>query len=106
MDPSGTDLPFNRHVGIQRSSDAMRLLALPSGEQYLNRLGTVHAGALLALSEASSGVFLLRQFGSIAGVVPMVRRVEAKFRKPAYGRLCPPPALPRERSMHCMSIWR
>ena len=38
-------------------------------------------------SEASSGEFLLRALGSIAGVVPIVRRLEAKFRKPANGAI-------------------
>ena len=62
-----------------------KLLQLPTGEQYGNHLGTVHASALLALAEASSGEFLLRHFGSSAGFVPVVRRLEAKFRKPANG---------------------
>ena len=61
------------------------LLELPAGGQYLNHLGTVHASAQLALAEASSGEFLLRHFRSTEGIVPVVRRLEAKFRKPANG---------------------
>jgi acyl-coenzyme A thioesterase PaaI-like protein len=82
---SVTELPFNRFIGIEATSDSPQLLRLPSGERYLNHLGTVHASALLALAEACSGEFLLRHFGSSAGVVPVVRRMEAKFRKPARG---------------------
>jgi hypothetical protein len=82
---SVTELPFNTFVGIQGASDSAHLLRLPSGGHYLNHLGTVHAGALLALAEASSGEFLLRHYGSSTGVVPVVRRIEAKFRKPANG---------------------
>ena len=80
-----TELPFNSFLGLQAASDATKLLRLPPGGQYLNHLGTVHASALLALAEATSGEFLLRHFGSSAGLVPVVRRIEAKFRKPANG---------------------
>jgi hypothetical protein len=83
-----TELPFNSLIGIRLASDSAHLLQLPSGSsQYLNHLGTVHAGAQLALAEASSGEFLLRHFASAADLVPVVRRVEAKFRKPANGTI-------------------
>ena len=61
------------------------MLRLPAGEGYLNHLGTVHASAQLALAEATSGEYLLRALGSVADVIPVVRRLEAKFRKPAHG---------------------
>jgi acyl-coenzyme A thioesterase PaaI-like protein len=79
-----TELPFNKLLSLQ-PADAAHLLRLPAGGQYLNHLGTVHAGALLSLAEASSGEFLLRTIGDAAGIVPVVRRLEAKFRKPANG---------------------
>lgn len=82
-----TELPFNRFLGIQPASDVAYLLQLPSDSKYLNHLGTVHAAAQLALAEASSGEFLLRHFGSAEEFVPVVRRVEAKFRKPANGSI-------------------
>lgn len=85
MKHSVIELPFNAFLGIQTASTPESLLHLPSGDQYLNHLGTVHASALLALAEASSGEFLLRHFGSSGGVVPVVRHIEAKFRKPAHG---------------------
>lgn len=84
---SVTELPFNRHVGLRSGNDPAHVLILPAGEQFLNHLGTVHASALLALAEASSGEFLLRQFGQEMKVVPVVRRLEAKFRKPAHGEV-------------------
>jgi acyl-coenzyme A thioesterase PaaI-like protein len=84
---SVTELPFNKFVGIQIADEAAHLLRLPSGKQYLNHLGTVHASAQLALAEASSGEFLLRHFGSADGIVPVVRRMDAKFRKPASGSI-------------------
>lgn len=87
MNSSVTELPFNRLIGLTRSSTPETLLQLPAGEQYQNHLGTVHASALLALAEASSGEFLLRQLGeeTEGGMIPVVRRMEAKFRKPAHG---------------------
>lgn len=87
MKTSVTELPFNKLLGIQLASYAEHLLQLPSGNQYLNHLGTVYASAQLALAEVSSGEFLLRHFGSADDLVPVVRRVEAKFRKPANGSI-------------------
>jgi hypothetical protein len=80
---SVTELPFNTLVGIRPASDSAYLLQLPAGNQYLNHLGTVHAEAQLALAEASCGEFLIKHFGSPDGLMPVVRRVESKFRKPA-----------------------
>lgn len=100
MNHTVTELPFNTFIGLQAAADATALLRLPSGGQYLNHLGSVHASALLALAEASSGEFLLRHFGSSAGIVPVVRRMEARFRKPAHGAVsssasAAPEALPQ-----------
>ncbi len=81
------ELPFNQHVGLQIADDPAKVLQLPAGPQYLNHLGTVHASAQLALAEASSGEFLLRAIGDLTGIIPVVRRLESKFRKPANGRL-------------------
>ena len=61
------------------------LVALPAGPQYGNHVGTVHASALLAVAEAGSGEFLLRALGPAIGFLPVVRRLEAKFRRPAVG---------------------
>jgi acyl-coenzyme A thioesterase PaaI-like protein len=83
---SVTEIPFNALVGLEAAADP-GMLRLPAGEQYLNHLGTVHASAQLTLAEASSGEFLLRKFGQVAGVIPVVRRLEAKFSKPARGAL-------------------
>ncbi|WP_009960435.1 PaaI family thioesterase [Verrucomicrobium spinosum] len=85
MKHSVTELPFNRFMGIESCRDGELLLRLPAGDQYLNHLGTVHASALLSLAEAASGECLLQQFGTSDGLVPVVRRLEAKFRKPANG---------------------
>ncbi len=79
-------IPFNHFIGITLSKQEGSVLSLPDDVRYTNHLGTVHAGAQLALAEASSGEFLLREFKDVSfEVVPVVRRLEAKFRKPAFG---------------------
>lgn len=82
-----TELPFNQFIGLQTVAEPPHVLRLPAERRYLNHLGTVHASAQLALAEASGGEFLLRHLGSMNGIVPVVRRLEAKFRKPANGAI-------------------
>ncbi len=87
MFDSVTVLPFNRHVGIQSSTSEDCLLEIPAGEQYLNHVGTVHAGAQLTLAEACSGEFLLQVLAHETDLAVVVRRVDAKFKKPAHGKV-------------------
>jgi acyl-coenzyme A thioesterase PaaI-like protein len=83
-----TQLPFNQLIGLEISpADSGFLVTLPAGPQYTNHLGTVHAAALLAVAEAGAGALLVRHLGYESGSVPVVRRLEAKFRKPATGRV-------------------
>jgi acyl-coenzyme A thioesterase PaaI-like protein len=104
-----TQLPFNRLVGLEAAvGDGGYLVCLPDGPQYANHLGTVHASALLAVAEAGSGAFLVQQLGSDESVVPVVRRLEAKFRKPARGRIsarCPVGAQEVERWSAELAAW-
>jgi acyl-CoA thioesterase FadM len=58
--------------------------------QYTNHLNTVHASIQFALEEAASGTYLLHRFQNIAAqqaVVPVVRKVEVKYKKPAHGAI-------------------
>lgn len=81
-------LPFNQLIGLELADpESGFLVTLPGKPQYTNHLGTVHGSALLAVAEAGSGEFLVRQLGDIKGVIPVVRKLEAKFRKPATGRV-------------------
>ena len=83
-----TALAFSRLIGLEHAApESGFLLSLPESPNYLNHLGTVHAGALLALAESASGEFLLRAFGPHPEYVAVVRRLDAKFRKPAHGRV-------------------
>ena len=83
-----SQLPFNRLIGLELAMpDSGFLVSLPDHLQYTNHLGTVHGSALLAVAEAASGVLLAQMFSHVAGAVPVVRKLEAKFRKPAQGRI-------------------
>ena len=86
MNATVADLPYNRLIGLESVPGADGpLLRLPGDGSYHNHIGTVSAGALLSLAEAATGEFLLRRFGSATGLMPVVRRMEAKFRRPARG---------------------
>jgi acyl-coenzyme A thioesterase PaaI-like protein len=90
-----TQLPYNKFVGIERSEREGFVLSLPADERYTNHLGTVHAGALMALAEAASGEVLLSAIGHLADtIIPVVRRFECKFRKPATGSIAARASIP------------
>lgn len=80
-----TKLPFNEFIGLKLSDEPNYLLMLDDRAEYLNHLNTVHAGALFTLAEATSGRYLLGQFDKLPDIVPVVRKVEIKYRKPAIG---------------------
>jgi acyl-coenzyme A thioesterase PaaI-like protein len=80
-----TKLPFNRFVGIKMSEKSEYLLTLDNQPEYRNHLDTVHASAQFALAEATSGFFLLNELSELTGVIPVVRKVETKYKKPATG---------------------
>lgn len=83
-----TALPFNRLVGLETAApESGFLVVLPAGPEHGNHLGTIHASALLAVAEAASGAFLVKHLGDPVGLVPVVRRLDARFRKPAQGRV-------------------
>jgi len=80
-----TKLPFNQFIGLKLSDRSGYLLMLENRPEYRNHLDTVHAGAQFALAEATSGYFLLNEFSELTDIIPVVRRVETKYRKPATG---------------------
>src|SRR5579859_4050175 len=84
-----TEIPFNRLIGIRKTNgDGATLLELDDLPTYQNHLKTVHAAAQLALAEASSAEYLLRIFKEAdSDVVAVVRKVQAKFKKPVKGKV-------------------
>ncbi len=92
-----SELPFNQLIGLElAANDSGFETSLPENPQYENHLGTVHASAMLAVAEAGSGVFLAKHFSEYSGFVPVVRRLEAKFRKPAIGQISARCSVPSE----------
>ena len=83
------EIPFNKFIGIKKTDNQDQfLLELPPSKHLANHLGTVHASAQFALAEACSGEFLLNIFEKQANnIVPVVRKVETKFKNPANGKL-------------------
>jgi len=83
------DIPFNRLLGLQREPEGGEFsVSLPAGPQYHNHLGIVHAAAQLAVAEAASGEWMLRNFGPRAvEFIAVVRRMETKFKQPARGKI-------------------
>jgi hypothetical protein len=83
-----TDLPFNKFIDLQLSENPYYLLMLQDDIKYTNHLETVHASALFSLAEATSGHFLLTNFPEYeTGLIPVVRKVETKYKKPAQGKM-------------------
>jgi len=78
-----TKLPFNHFIGLKISNKSGYLLMLDNRAEYRNHLDTVHASAMFALAEATSGHFLLNEFSELTDIVPVVRKVETKYKKPA-----------------------
>src|SRR5882762_3547949 len=90
-----TAIPFNRLIKIARPDDPSFLLQLGESADYENHLGTVHASAQLALAEATSGELLMQTFPELGqSVLAVVRRMEAKFRKPLKGKILSKAAIP------------
>ena len=84
-----TDLALNQAMGMRVApAGAPHLLELPLTPLLQNHLGTMHAAAQFALAEAASAECLLREFPALAdAVLPVVRGVTLKYRKPATGDL-------------------
>jgi len=84
-----TDLPINQALGMQLATPgSAHGLELPESPLLLNHVGTIHASVQFALAEACSGEFLLGCLGGENNqVFAVLRSSEAKFRKPAHGKL-------------------
>ncbi|MES2380074.1 MAG: YiiD C-terminal domain-containing protein [Bacteroidota bacterium] len=83
-----TELPFNKLINLELSDKEDYLLKLSANQAYTNHLNTVHAAALFALAEATSGQFLLIHFPAYGNnLIPVVRKVTVKYKKPATGAI-------------------
>ena len=83
-----TQLPFNNFIGISPSSADGCTLELAFSDHLQNHLGTFHASAQFALAEACSGFTLQRHFPHLTdSVIPVLRKSELKFRRPAQSTI-------------------
>jgi len=79
-----TEIPFNKFIDIKQHHEDQSCLVLEFKEQTKNHLGTMHASAQFALAEACSGLVLQKCFPHLEGsVVPMLRKSDVKFKRPA-----------------------
>ncbi|MDR2550957.1 MAG: DUF4442 domain-containing protein [Desulfobulbus sp.] len=79
-----TKIPFNKFIEIIESDTADHVLELELRDCVKNHLGTFHASAQFALAEACSGLALQKHFPHLENsVVPMLRKSDVKFKKPA-----------------------
>ncbi len=83
-----TQIPFNKFIEITPSSADDCALELAFNDRMQNHLGTFHASAQFALAEACSGLALQRHFPHLAdAVIPVLRKSELKFRRPAQSTI-------------------
>jgi hypothetical protein len=81
-------IPFHQLIGIKKATLPGYIFMLEEQANLLNHLGTLHACVQLSLAEASAGEFLLQEFaGASEGLIPVVRKTEVKYNKPANGSL-------------------
>lgn len=81
-------VPFNRHLGLEilEIGPGTASVGLPEGPQLLNHVGTQHAAALFAASEAASGAAMAGAFSDLMmTVTPLAREAQIKYLKPARG---------------------
>jgi len=95
-----TQIPFNAFLEIDRSDRDDQVLRLRFKETMKNHLGTFHASGQFALAEACSGLALQQHFSHLAkAVVPVLRKSEIKFKRPAHSDIYAEAGLATETKM-------
>lgn len=80
-------IPFAKLIGISPSTNEF-IFELVDDVKYTNHLGTVAAAAQFSLAEFASGQWMINTFPDIAPkVIPVLRKSEVKFKKPAFGKI-------------------
>jgi len=82
-------IPFHQYLQLKKAPDQDNFIFLMEAKpEIMNHLGTIHACAQMTLAEATSGEFLRREFKEIQSeLIPVVRRSESKYSKPASSSL-------------------
>ncbi len=80
-------IPFAKLIGITPSNNEF-IFELVDDVKYTNHLGTVAAAAQFSLAEFASGQWMINTFPEIAPkVIPVLRKSEVKYKKPAFGKI-------------------
>ena len=83
-----TEIPFNKFIEILSDDRDNLYLYLEFKDHTKNHLGTMHASAQFSLAEACSGLCLQRTFPQFENsVVPILRKCEVKFKRPATSNI-------------------
>jgi hypothetical protein len=82
------DIPFHKFLNFKKYTGDEFIFFAEEKPEYLNHLNNIHACVQLSLAEASSGEFLLDQFFELRNeLIPVIRKTEARYHKPANGAL-------------------
>jgi hypothetical protein len=82
------DIPFHKYLNFKKNISNEFIFIAEERPEYLNHLNNIHACVQLSLAEASSGEFLLNEFYELRNeLIPVIRKTEAKYHKPANGTL-------------------
>ena len=77
-----TNIPFAKHIGIERKEEGT--LKLEFTEVVQNHIQSIHASAQFALAETQTGLFLQLEFPELEGkVVGLLRGSTVKYKNPA-----------------------
>lgn len=81
-------VPFHQLLNIKRDDSGEFIFKIEERPELHNHLETIHACVQLTLAEATSGEYLLNQFFELKDdIIPVIRKTEVKYQKPAKGAL-------------------
>ena len=82
------EIPFHQFLSFKKHEGKEYVFMAEERPEYLNHLNNIHACVQLTLAEASSGEFLLSELYELRNdLIPVIRKTEARYHKPANGTL-------------------
>lgn len=81
-------IPANQLLGlkVEEMGDGVGVVRLPWRDEIANHVGSVHAAALFAIADATSGAAMTGALGDlVASVTPLARGGEITYKKVARG---------------------
>jgi len=75
------ELPFNQHIGIEKSDTGVVLRKRP---ELLNHVGSIHATAIYGLAEAASGDWIIANLmPQFPDALALARQGNIRYKRPA-----------------------